>query len=172
MRTLNWRHTDWNARNFIFSVGQEIIGHLTFYSSWNFNALYTAKETKLRFAQNGFWDRKITITTDGQKIGHIKSGFFIHPTLILITGEKFILSSNVWGRNVNWKTENGETIIKYEQATMSSMGKGLINSKDSLTLETERLLISSGLYIRQYLHKRAAVIVAIAFPIIAASNRN
>jgi len=51
------------------------------------------------------------------------------------------------------------------------MGKGVIKLKDSLTLETERLLISSGLFIRQYIHKRAAVIVAIAIPIIAASNR-
>jgi len=86
MRTLNWKHTDWNARNFIFSVGKEIIGQLTFYSSWNFNAVYTDKETKLRFAQNGFWDRNVLITKDGQKIGEIKSGFFIHPTLILTTG--------------------------------------------------------------------------------------
>ena len=171
MKTLNWRHTDWSARNFIFSIGQEIIGQLTFYSSWNFNAVYTDKETRLKFTQNGFWDRSVLITKDGEKIGEIKSGFFIHPTLRLATGEKYILSSNIWGRDVNWKTENGETIIKYEQASLSSMGKGLINLKDSLTLETEKLLIGSGLYIRQYIHKRAAVMVAIAIPIIVASNR-
>ena len=170
MKTLNWRHTDLSARNFIFSVGQEIIGQLTFHSTWKFNAVYTDKETNLRFVQNGFWDNDVLISKDDQKIGKIKCGFFIHPTLLLTTGEKFILSSNVWGRDVNWKTEKGETIIKYEQATLSSMGKGLITLKGSVNIEIEKLLICSGLFIRQYVHRRAAVIVAIGIPIIAASN--
>jgi hypothetical protein len=171
MKTLNWRHTDWNARNFIFSVGQEIVGQLTFYSSWNFNATYTDNETKIKFTQKSFWDKTVSITKNGESVGKIVSGFFTHPTLILATSKKFVLSSNAWGRNVNWKSESGETIIKYEQASMRSMGKGLIILNDSLTLETERLLISSGLFIKQYIHKRAALMVAIMIPIIAASNR-
>ncbi|MCC5927797.1 MAG: hypothetical protein JJU28_01000 [Cyclobacteriaceae bacterium] len=171
MRTLNWCRTNWIARNFVFSIGQEIIGQLTFHSSWNFNAVYTDKETKIRFAQTGFWDRSVLITKDGEKIGIIKSGFFIHPTLTLVTGEKFILSSNIWGRDVNWKTKEGKTIIQYKQTTLSSMEKGIIKLNDSLTIDIEKLLISSGLFIRQYIHKRAALMIAIAIPIIVASNR-
>jgi len=170
MKTLNWRHTDWSARHFIFSVGEEIIGQLTFYSSWNFNAEYTDKETKLRFSQKGVWNSNVLITREEERIGEIESGFFKHPTLRLTTGEKFILSANVWGRDVSWKSEKGETIINYEQATWSSMGKGRINLTDSLSPETEKLLISSGLYIRKFIHKRAAVVVAMAIPILAASN--
>jgi hypothetical protein len=172
MKTLNWRHTDWNARNFIFSIGQEIIGQLTFNSSWNFNAVYTDKETKLKFSQKSFWDRDVLITKDGKLIGEIKNDFFLGTqTLKLPTGETFILSSNVWGRNVNWKNEKGETIVKYQQATMSSMGKGLISLNDSLTIETEKLLVSSGLFARQLLHKRVVLIVVIMIPILAASRR-
>lgn len=171
MKTLNWRHTDWSARNFIFSIGQEIIGQLTFNSSWNFNAVYTDKETKLKFAQKSFWDRDVLITTDGKAIGEIDFRLFGTQTLKLETGERFTLSSNFWGQEVNWKNEKGETIIKYQQATMSSMGKGLISLKDSLTFETEKLLISSGLFARQAMHKRIVLMIVIMIPVLAASRR-
>jgi hypothetical protein len=172
MKTLSWRHTDWNARNFIFSIGQEIIGQLTFNSSWNFNAVYTDNETNLKFSQKGFWDRDVLITNDGKQIGEIKNDFFFgRQTLKLQAGETFILSSNFWGRNVNWKNEKGETIVKYQQATMSSMGKGSISLNDSLTIEMEKLLVSSGLFARQLLHKRIVLIVVIMIPIFAASRR-
>ncbi len=171
MKTLNWKHTDWNSRNFIFSIGNEIIGKLTFYSSWNYNAVYIDKETKLKFSQKSFWDRNVVITKDGKKIGEIDFRLFGNQTLMLATGERFMLSTNVWGRNVNWKNQKGETIIKYQQATMSSMGKGVVKLVDSLTNETEKLLISSGLFVRQLILKRVSVAAAIGIPIIVASNR-
>ena len=171
MKTLNWRHTDWFAKNFIFTMERQIIGQLTFNSSWNFNALYTDKEIKLKFVQKSFWDRNVLITKDGKTIGEIHLGLFGEQTLKLVTGERFILSTSFWEQEVYWKTEKGETIIKYQQATMSSMGKGLISSEDSLTIETEKLLISSGVFVRQLTRKRRAMTVAILIPIIAAASR-
>jgi hypothetical protein len=150
MKTLNWRHTDWNARNFIFSIGQEIIGQLTFSSYWNFNAAYTDKDTNLKFSQKSFWDRDAIISKDGKTVGEINFGLFATQTL---------------------KLENGETIIKYQQATMSSMGKGLISLNDSLTIDKEKLLISGGLFARQVRHKRIVLFIAIMIPILAASRR-
>jgi len=170
MKTLNWRHTDWSAKNFIFSIGQEIVGKLTFNSSWNFNAVYSDEDTNLKFTQKGFWNRDVQITKDGEAVGEIKFRLFGNQTLKLTTGEQFTLSSNAWGRNVTWKTQEGKTIIEYKQATMSSMGKGVVSFADSLTNETEKLLISSGLFVRQLIRKRVAITMAIAIPIIAAAN--
>ncbi len=171
MKTLNWRHTGWFAKNFTFTLEQQIIGQLTFNSSWNFEALYTDKETKLKYAQKSFWDRDVLITKAGKTIGEIHIGTFGEQTLKLMTGERFILSTSFWEQDVYWKTEKGETIIKYQQATMSSMEKGLISLKDSLTIETEKLLISSGLFIRQMTRKRIARTVVIMILIIAAASR-
>lgn len=171
MKTLNWRHTDWSAKNFIFSIGQEIIGQLTFNSSWNFNAVYTDKETRVKFAQKSFWDRDVLITRDGKTIGEIHIGLFGEQALKLVTGERFTLSTSFWEKEAYWKNEKGETIVRYQQATMSSMGKGLISLKDSLTIEIEKLLISSGVFVRQLTHKRRAIAVAIVIPIIAAASR-
>ena len=171
MKTLNWRHTDWNARNFIFSIGQEIIGQLTFSSYWNFNAVYTDNDTNLKFSQKSFWDRDAIISKDGENVGEINFGLFATQTLKLVTGERFTLSTSFWEQEAYWKTENGETIIKYQQATMSSMGKGLISLNDSLTIDKEKLLISGGLFARQLRHKRIVLFIAIMIPILAASRR-
>jgi hypothetical protein len=171
MKTLHWRHTGWNARNFIFSIGQEIVGQLTFSSYWNFNAVYTDKDTNLKFSQKSFWDRDAIISKDGETVGEINFGLFATQTLKLVSGEKFTLSTSFWEQEAYWKTENGETIIKYQQATMSSMGKGLISLNDSLTIDKEKLLISGGLFARQVRHKRIVLFIAIMIPILAASSR-
>jgi hypothetical protein len=170
MRTLNWRHTDWSARHFIFSIGQEIIGQLSFNSFWNFNAAYTDRETKLHFSQKSFWDHDVLITKDGVEVGEIIFGFFGNQTLKLVTGEKFSLSTSLWEQEAYWKTEKGDTVIKYQQATMSSMGKGLISLSDTLTIDKEKLLIASGLFARQLRHKRSAVIIAIMLPILTTTR--
>jgi hypothetical protein len=170
MKTLNWRHTDWSARQFVFSLGQEIIGQLTFHSSWNFNAVYTDNVTRLNFSQDGFWSGKILITRDEKVIGEIDSGILSKQTLKLVTGDKYDLTSNFWGRNVKWKNEKGETIVNYKQASMSSMGKGTINLVDSLTIELEKILVGSGLFVRMLIVKRIALTVAIVVPITVASR--
>ena len=171
MKTLNWRHTDWNVRNFIFSIGQEIIGQLTFNSYWNFNAVYTDNDTNLKFSQKSFWDMDAIISKDGETVGEINFGLFATQTLKLVTGERFTLSTSFWEQEAYWKTENGETIVKYQQATMSSMGKGLISLNDSLTIDKEKLLISGGLFARQVRHKRIVLFIVIMIPILAASRR-
>jgi len=170
MKTLNWRRANWLARNFILSIGQETIGQLTFNNSWNFNAVYTDKETNLKFARKSFWDSDVLITKDEKAIGEINFGLWGTQTLKLATGEKFTLSSNFWGQVVTWKNENGETIVKYQQATMSSMGKGLISLMDSLAIEKEKLLVSSGLFARQLMHRRIAVLMAAMIPIMASAS--
>ncbi len=172
MKTVSWRHTDWNARHFVFTIGQEVIGQLTFNSSWNFNAVYTDKKNNLRFSQKSFWDRDVIVTQGGKPVGEIKNDFFFgRQTLKLPSGETFLLSSNVWGRNVNWKNDRGEVVVRYQQATLSSMGKGLISIDASLTSETERLLVSTGLFARQLLHKRVALMLAFMIPVWAAGSR-
>lgn len=168
MKSINWKSTDWSGRKFIFSIGKEIIGKLNFYSSWNLNAVYTDKDTKLKFSQKGFWNRNVLITKEGKVVGEVKFRFFGNQTLKLATGERFTLSTNAWGGDVHWKTQDGQTIIKYKQATMSSMGKGVISLAESLTNDTEKLLVSSGLFTRQLIHKRVAFVIAIAIPIVLA----
>jgi hypothetical protein len=171
MKTLTWQHTDWFEKHFIFKMEQQVIGQLIIDSSWNINAEYTDKETKLIFAQKSFWNRDVLITREGKMIGEIHIGLFGEQTLYVVTGEKFFLSTSLWEQEAYWKTEKGETVIKFQQMFMSSVGKGMINSQNTLTIEMEKLLISSGVFIRQLKRKQTAAIVAVMIPIIASASR-
>ena len=170
MKTLNWRHTDWLGKNFIFSIGQEIIGQLTF-NSWNMNAVYTDRDTTIKFVKKSFWSQDVFVTSDDKVVGEISFNLFKRQTLKMASGEKYILSTSFWEQEVYWKTEHGETIIKYRQATMSSMGKGLVSLKDTLSIETEKLLICSGLFTRQLIRKRLVLIMVIMIPIFGSLRR-
>lgn len=168
MKTLHWRHTDWNARRFIFSIGQEIIGQLAFNSPWNFNATYTDHKTNLRFIQKGYWNKDTTITRNGEVIGEITFGMFAIQTLRLRSGQRFTLSTSFFEQEAYWKAEDGTTVITYQQATLSSMGKGLISTHDSLPEEIKTVLISGGLFARQARRKRILLIAATIIPILIA----
>ena len=171
MKTLNWRHTGWNARNFLFTIGEEIIGQLTITRFWNFQAVYVDRDTKLTFSQKGFWNRDVLIAKDERILGEISFELFGRQTLVLATGEKFTLSTSFWEQEIFWKNEKGDTIVKYQQATMSSLGNGLITLTDNLTLETEKLLICSGLFIRKVMQKRRALVVIMVI-LLSGASRN
>lgn len=150
---------------------QQLIGQLAFNSSWNLNALYTDKETQLKFVQKGFWDRDVLLTKSGNPIGEIHIRLFGDQTLELVTGERFTLTTSIWEQEVYWKNEKGETVITYQQAPMSAMGKGSISANDTLTDELEKILISSGVFVRQLARKRRVLTVAIMLPIVAAASQ-
>lgn len=170
MKILTWKHTDWFARNFQLAIEDQTIGQLSFTNSWNINALYSDNQINLEFAQKSFWDRDVLVTKAGETLGEISSGLFGTSSLKLANKEKYSLSTSFWEQEVFWKTPQGETIIKYQQATMSSMAKGVISVNKELPLDTEKLLISSGLFIRQLARKRAAVVAVICLMIVAAAN--
>lgn len=171
MKTLHWKRTNWTAQNFIFSAGRDILGQLTFHSNWNFKAVYTDQQTKLKFVQESFWSRDVLITEGERIVGKIRSGLFGGSTLTLPAGDTYVIATSLWEQEVYWKTEQGETIIKYQQAIMSSLEKGVISFKNKLPLETEKLLMSSGLFIRQMRLKRIIRTVVVMIPIMAAAGK-
>ncbi len=162
MKTIHWNNLDWSTRHFIFTLEEKPIGQLDFSSFWNLDAVYSDPETVLHFTHKGFWNRKIIITKGEEIIAEVQRGAFTPLTLHLASGEQFTLHTNVWGRDVQWKNEKGESIIQYKQATLGTMmAKGSVVFKASLPPETAKILMSSGLYIRQCVRKRGATFVSI-----------
>src|SRR6187402_2923056 len=157
MQTLQWRHTDWTARKFVFQLGSDIIGQLTFNNYWNLNAVYTDAETRIKFSEKSFFDDSVVVTQNEKVIGTLSCGF-MRQSLTLTGGERYDLVSNFWGRDVKWKNQHGEELIKYYQATLSTMGRGTINTNGTLSRETEILMISGGLFIKQMMLKRMLMV--------------
>jgi len=152
----------------MFLMDQATIGELSFYGSWHFNAVYTDRETHLKFARKSFWDNDIRITQGGQIMGTLHKLFFGQQVLTLPSGERFTLSTSFWEQEVYWRNENGNTVIRYQQATMSSMGKGSISVQDTLPMDTQRVLMAGGLFARHLRRKKASLLVAFFFPMMIA----
>lgn len=171
MKMINWKRTNWTARKFIFSIEQAQVGQLTFNHTWKFDANFTDHQTQLKFTQKSFWDRDVLIKKDGKRVGELQSGLFGEQKLKLATGEIFFISTSFWGQEAYWKTIEGETIITYKQAAMSSLENGLIKLNASLTSDIEKLLISTGLFARLVSRKRIAQTVAVMIPILTAASQ-
>lgn len=171
MTALHWKQTDWFAQHFIFSVEQDMIGKLDFYSAWNFNAVYEDKDTHLKFTRKNFWNANILITQDEALIGEIDFGFFGSESLILASGETYKLSSNLWGGDAKWKTESGEAIVTFKPSSWISMRKGIIKPVAYLPYDTAKLLMSSGVFMRLLRQKLLALTLGILIPVIVGSNQ-
>lgn len=161
MKTLNWRAIDLNSRNLILSAGHEVVGQLSFISYWNSDAVYSDKESEFMFNSKGIFKNDILISKKGQPIGELNFRFFGDHTLTLSSGEKFILSSSPWGRDVNWKSASGEVIVHYQQTSAFSTRQGFVNVKDSLDSGLQKLLTSSGLFARQLMLYHRLMFIAI-----------
>jgi hypothetical protein len=169
MRTLQWRHTDWTARKFVFQVGPDTIGQLSFNNYWNLNAIYVDSETSIKFSQKSFFDDAVVVTQNEKVIGTLSCGF-MRQSLRLTNGERYDLVSNFLGRDVKWKNQRGEELIKYHQATLSTMGRGTIHTSSTLSRETEILMISGGLFIKQLMLKRMLIVMVAMFPAFIAAR--
>lgn len=98
-----------------------MIGRLTLDSLWNFNATYSHREEMLKFAQKSFWSNLIFVMKEGRKVGEIRMGMLGEQTLKLESGERFFLYASFWEQEAYWKSEAGETVVRYRQAFMSPL---------------------------------------------------
>ncbi len=160
--TLQWKSINfWSGRKFAFWFNNIIVGQLTFNSLWNYSAIYAYQDTFLKFSEAGLWKQKIVIQQEGKVIALIEKEFFGDYILQVRSGERFKLVSNIFGRNMKWIDEKGLSVVKYTQASFTSMGKGTISFDNTLPEEFQTILASSGLFTQKLLAKRASVVILV-----------
>lgn len=145
METVTWKNSDLSGVRFDFENNDQTFGTLTLLSELSSNANFTTDNDRLQFQRVGFRDNKVQIKRNNELIGEIKNRIFGRTYLQLKTGRTFKLSSNLVGRNLKWLDTNGQPIVEYKMATMSSMRKGSIIISDSLTKEEKEILPSAGI---------------------------
>ena len=145
METITWKNSDLSGKRFDFATNTELLGTLTVLSELSSNALFTTDNDRLQYNRIGFWDNKILIKKNGQMIGEIKNRLLGQTYIELKNGNKFRLSSNLFGRNLKLLGVKGEPIVEYKMATLSSMRKGFIKVDDTLTQDDKEILLSAGL---------------------------
>jgi hypothetical protein len=145
METITWKNSDLSGKRFDFETNTESLGTLTVLSELSSNALFTTDNDRIQFGRIGFWYNKVLIKKNGQLIGEIKNRLLGQTFIELNSGNKFRLSSNLFGRNLKLLGVKGEPIVEYKMATLSSMRKGFIKVGDSLTKDDKEILLSAGL---------------------------
>ncbi|MBF9239622.1 hypothetical protein I2I05_19675 [Hymenobacter sp. BT683] len=170
MKTSTWKCADWLAQRFVITLERQREGQLLFTSWWHHDAVYTDHDTKLQFARKSFWSSDIFITKDGEPLGEIRFGLFGEPALTRASGELFVLSTSLWEQEAYWKTAGGETLMRFQQAALSFIGKGVIRSAEALPRELETLLVSSGVFAQQLSRNRTVLLVAMLLLLIAGNG--
>jgi hypothetical protein len=102
METITWKNSDLSGKRFDFETNTELLGTLTVLSELSSNALFTTDNDRLQFSRVGFLDNKVLIKKNGQLIGEIKNRLLGQTYIELKNGNKFRLSSNLFGRNLKW----------------------------------------------------------------------
>jgi hypothetical protein len=166
MKILNWQQTKWFCKDTVFTLGEETVGALTF-NNWSLNAKYQGPGTSIVFKQKGAWSSKILVTQNDRSVGEISSAWNGKATLKLGDSETYVLKSESWGTKLKWLQNSDDAIIRYECASLGSMGKGVININHALSSEIESLLVPTGVFISRLNSIKAGLFVAVFVPIIA-----
>lgn len=164
METITWKNSDFSALRFDFQSNAESLGTLTMFGELSSNACFSTEHNDFEFTRVGYWDSKVLIKQNGHLIGEIKNRLLGQSYIQLNKGNKFRLSSNLFGRNLKWIDMKGQPIIEYKMATLNSMRKGFIKIGDSLTKNEKQILLSAGLIARTfYIYRLFFGIMAISF---------
>lgn len=169
MKSLQWRHTDWTARKYVFQSGLDTIGKLVL-GYWDSSAVYLTAESRMAFSEESFWRNTIHVKRDNVQVAVIKYEVFGPYALQLHSGEVYYLKRDFVGRNTKWENEEGAAIASYQPATFSSGGKGTLNFTQSVAEETEHLLAGSGLYLSVLFQRRILPAVIAAFILVVMSG--
>jgi len=145
MEIVTWKNSDLSGVRFDFENNDQTFGTLTLLNELSSNANFITDNDRLQFIRVGYWGNKVLIKRNNVLIGEIKNRLLGQTYLELKMGRTVKLSSNLIGRNLKWLDANGQPIVEYKMATLTSMRKGFIKIDDSLTKEEKEILLSAGL---------------------------
>jgi hypothetical protein len=145
MNIVTWKNSDMSGRRFDFEIGNEIFGRLTRFSELSSNANFVTDKGIIQFQRIGILDNKVILKKNGEFIGEIGNRIVGQTFLKLKSGQVFILTSNLIGRNLKWTDSNGLPIVEYSFATLSTMRTGSIKTSELINDDERGILISSGL---------------------------
>jgi hypothetical protein len=147
MNTITWRNADTSGRRYLFEVGEQRIGTLILSTGLSSNADYATPHGNLLFKRAGFFDNRILLFKKGEVIGEIHNSIIGKRYLQFTSGTSYTLLSNLFGRNIKWIDSNNNAVVEYEFATLKSMGKGSIQTTESISVNDKEVLASSGLVV-------------------------
>ena len=167
---ITWRNIDTSGRRVNFEASNLVLGELTLFGPFLSNAHYYTSQGGIRFNKNGdTWPTRMLLEKNGKTVGALVFRIYRSPSLVLKNGNHFFLKCNLFGRNLRWSNDKGESVVAYKYPTMQSMGRGSISVSNTLSREEADILISTGIVARNYFtHKLSITAFLVGFAFLSA----
>ncbi len=117
-KELKWVQPHASKMEYEMRSGDMVIATLRFRSSFGSFATAASADGTWSFKRVGFLNTRVTIRANGSEtdMAIFKNNTWSGGgTLELLTGKKYTVNTNFWETRFEFKTEMGDTLIKYEK---------------------------------------------------------
>ena len=163
-RELEWTQPRALKMQFELRADGELAATVKFRSSFGSFATAESADGCWTFKRVGFLATRVTIRTcnEDQEIATFKNNTWSGGgTLELADGRKILVTTNLWGSKLEFRTESGQTLLQFRN-------KGLIHLSATVEIDREALktgepwLVMLGWYVIVMMHMDAAAVAAAA----------
>jgi hypothetical protein len=143
--------------------GEELAATLRFRSSFGTLATAESGDGCWTFKRVGFWQTRVTIRVCGEDtdIAVFKNNTWSGGgTLELADGRKYLASTNFWRGNYEFKTETGETLVKFKNSGLIHLSAEVETGESSRNVPEMKWVIMLGWYLTVMMYMDSAIIAA------------
>lgn len=163
-RELKWTQPAALKMHYELYAGEEIAGRLAFRSSFGSLATGASADGCWTFKRAGFFQTRLTIRAcDAEKDIAVfrNSTWSGGGSLELPGGKKLLATTNLWQTNLEFKTESGETLIRFKSGGVIHLSALVEIQPEAIGLPELPWLVMLGWYLIVMLHMDSAAVVAV-----------
>lgn len=163
-RELKWTQPGAMKMHFELHAGEELAATLRFRSSFGSLATGESADGCWTFKRAGFFQTRLTIRACGEEtdIAVFRNNTWSGGgTLELPGGRKLLATTNFWQTNLEFKTESGETLLRFKSGGLIHLSALVEIQREAIGLAELPWLVMLGWYLIVMLHMGSAAVVAV-----------
>ncbi len=162
-RELEWGQPSAWKMEYELRAGDELIATLRFRSSFGSFATAESADGCWTFKRVGFWQTRVTIRGCGSDmdLAMFKNNTWSGGgTVELPDGRKILATTNLWRTNFEFKTEAGETLIRFKTGGLVHLSAKVEIQPDAAGVPELRWVVMFGWYLAVMMYMDTAGTVA------------
>lgn len=162
-RELKWTQPSALKMHYELHAGEEHAATLHFRSSYGSFAMGASADGCWTFKRAGFFQTRLTIRAcnEDTDIAVFRNNTWSGGgTLELPGGRKLLATTNLWQTNLEFKTESGETLLRFKSGGLIHLSASVELQPEAVGLAELPLLVMLGWYLIVMLHTDSAGVVA------------
>lgn len=164
-RELKWTQPAALKMQYELHAGEELAARLAFRSSFGSFAMGQSADGCWTFKRAGFFQTRVTIRVCNEEtdIAVFRNNTWSGGgSLELRGGRKLLATTNLWQTNLEFKTESGETLIRFKSGGVIHLSALVEIQPTAAGLTELPLLVMLGWYLIVMMHMDSAASVAAA----------